>query len=76
MDAGNGTFGAPEPRSPCADKNVALPLEDLYPVDVWQKEIYIWYENTHDIDRIRDSDETFVYQLRPLAEVQAIAADI
>jgi hypothetical protein len=45
-------------------------------VDVWQKELYSWYENTHDIDRIRDNDETFVYQLRPLAEVQAIAADI
>jgi ubiquitin carboxyl-terminal hydrolase 4/11/15 len=57
------------------DKNANLPLEDLCPVDVWQKEIYSWYEDTHDIDRIRDNDETFVYQLRPLAEVQAVAAD-
>jgi hypothetical protein len=23
-----------------------LPLEDLCPVDVWQKEIYSWYEDT------------------------------
>jgi ubiquitin carboxyl-terminal hydrolase 4/11/15 len=58
------------------DPNTPFCLEDLCPVDVWQKEIYSWYENTHDIDRIRDNDETFVYQLRPLAEVQAIAADI
>jgi hypothetical protein len=41
-----------------------LPLEDLCPVDVWQKEIYSWYEDTHD-NRVQDNDETFVYPLDP-----------
>jgi ubiquitin carboxyl-terminal hydrolase 4/11/15 len=54
----------------------SLVLEDLCAVDVWQNEVYEWYEEKQDLDRIRDNDETFIYQLRPLAEVKAIAADI
>lgn len=48
----------------------AVPLEDLCAADVWSHEIFSWYEDTSEIDRIRDSDHTFIYQVRTLAEVQ------
>ena len=50
-----------------------IPLQDLCPVDVWSHEIYNWYSNENELDRIRDTDKTFVYELRPVSEVQAAA---
>lgn len=47
-----------------------IPLEDLCPVDVWSHEVFSWFSHTSEIDKIRDSDNTYVYQLRPLAEFQ------
>lgn len=58
------------------DERNPIALEDLCPVDVWQKEVYAWHGDKHEVDRIRENDETFVYQLRPLAEVKAAAAGI
>merc|ERR1719162_712379 len=34
--------------------------------------VFKWYKNEDSIDRIRDFDETYVYQLRPLEEIQKI----
>ena len=53
-----------------------VPLEDLAVADIWNGEIFGWLQQTSDADRIRDSDKTFVYQLRPLAEVQAESKEI
>ena len=50
-----------------------LALEDMVAVDVWNNEIYSWHENKNDVERIRDSDETFIYQLRPLNEVRRLS---
>jgi len=48
----------------------AIPLEDLCAADVWSNEVFSWYKHTADIDRIRDSDKTFIYQLHTLSELQ------
>ena len=54
--------------------NEPIPLHDLCPVDVWSNEIFSWYKADSEIDRIRDSDTTFIYQLRSLLEVQEISS--
>lgn len=53
-----------------------IPLEDLAVADIWNGEIFGWLQQNSDADRIRDSDKTFVYQLRALGEVQADSKDI
>lgn len=50
-----------------------VPLEDLCAADVWSHEVFSWYQHTGEIDRIRDSDKTFIYQLRPLLEVKELS---
>ena len=52
-----------------------LLAEDMCVVDMWQKEIYSWYNLTDEIDRIRDTDETFVYALRPSSEIAALSKE-
>jgi hypothetical protein len=52
-----------------------IPLDDLAVADVWNHEIFGWLQQNSDADRIRDSDKTFVYQLRTLAEVQEESKD-
>lgn len=47
-----------------------IPLEDLCAADVWSNEVFGWYQDATEIDRIRDADKTFIYQLRPLSEVR------
>ncbi len=47
-----------------------IPFEDLCVTDVWSFEVFSWYQHTAEVDRIKDSDKTFIYQLRPLSEVQ------
>lgn len=47
-----------------------IPLHDLLATDVWSNDIYKWYQNDDDTDKIRNSDKTYIYELRPLAEVQ------
>jgi ubiquitin carboxyl-terminal hydrolase 4/11/15 len=50
--------------------NEPIPLTDLCPVDVWSHTVYTWHENDTEIDRIRDTDCTFVYELRPMSEIR------
>eukprot|EP00522_Entomoneis_paludosa_P009884 CAMPEP_0172454722 /NCGR_PEP_ID=MMETSP1065-20121228/11632_1 /TAXON_ID=265537 /ORGANISM="Amphiprora paludosa, Strain CCMP125" /LENGTH=1289 /DNA_ID=CAMNT_0013207101 /DNA_START=90 /DNA_END=3959 /DNA_ORIENTATION=+ len=50
-----------------------IALEDMVPVDVWQKEVYTWYKDEDDVDKIRDQDETFIYQVRSAATLRAEA---
>ena len=48
----------------------SIPLHDLCPVEISNNKIYKWYKNEDTIDMIKDYDDTYVYQLRPLEEVQ------
>ena len=47
-----------------------VPLCDLAPVDIWSHEVYSWYTNDSEVDRIRDTDTTYIFELLPLSEVQ------
>lgn len=42
-------------------------MEDLCAVDIWNHEVYHWYEPNDAMDRIRDSDETYLFELMPLS---------
>jgi ubiquitin carboxyl-terminal hydrolase 4/11 len=44
----------------------AIPLHDLVPADMWSGEIFSWHRVDDDVDRIRDTDKTFVFQVRPI----------
>eukprot|EP00956_Cyclotella_meneghiniana_P012651 scaffold18002_cov20-Cyclotella_meneghiniana.AAC.1 len=44
--------------------------EDIQLVDVFQDRIYAFYDDDHHIDKIKDSDVTYAYQLYPLASVK------
>jgi ubiquitin C-terminal hydrolase len=45
-----------------------IPVEDLCAVDVWRHDVYKWYTEDEEVDRIRDSDKTYIYELRSLKE--------
>jgi len=50
---------------------VAPPMEDLSVCDIWQHGIFKWYKVDKDsVEDIRDSDETLIYELEPLAQVR------
>lgn len=44
--------------------------EDLCAVDIWDKTVYDWHDDEASVEKIRDNDNTFIYQLRPLVELQ------
>ena len=44
--------------------------EDIQFSDVFAEEIYAFYGEDHEIDRIRDSDITYAYQLRPKSTIK------
>ncbi|KAL7566209.1 hypothetical protein ACA910_011279 [Epithemia clementina (nom. ined.)] len=46
-----------------------LSVDDLSVVDVWQKEIYTWFNFTDEVERIRDNDDTYLFALRPKEEI-------
>ena len=45
-------------------------LSDLRAADVWSHEVYQWYDHNDDIDKIRDSDDTYVFELKPQDQIQ------
>jgi ubiquitin carboxyl-terminal hydrolase 4/11/15 len=47
-----------------------IPLQDLSPVEIYDKEIFKWHELDNYIDGIKDFDKTFVYELQSLEEVK------
>jgi len=49
-----------------------IPLEDMCATDVWSHDINTIYENHQAVDLIQDRDKTYIYQLRPLKEIQAL----
>ena len=44
--------------------------EDIQFADVWQDKIWSYYSDDHHIDKIKDNDITYAYQLFPLATVK------
>lgn len=50
-------------------------LDELCPCDVWSHDVYNWYSMDEEIDKIRDTDETVVYQVQPKAEIQKVEED-
>lgn len=46
-----------------------IPLHDLVAVDVWSHEIFNWYELDSDVDRIRPTDKTFIFELNPQHQI-------
>jgi len=53
----------------------SIPLHDLCSVDINNNKIFKWYQNEDTIEVIKDYDETRIYQLRPLEEVQKIMSE-
>ncbi len=51
-----------------------IDLKDLIAVDVWNNEVYTVYKPSDEIDRLRDTDITFVYQLTPSSQLRALEA--
>ena len=49
---------------------VPVPLEDLAPVEIYEKEIFKWHALTDHVDGIKDFDQTFVYELHSLEEIR------
>jgi len=47
-----------------------IPLHDLSPVEVYDKEIFKWHELEGHVDGIKDFDKTYVYELKALEEVK------
>ena len=45
---------------------------DLLVVDVWNNEVFSWYNPDDEIDKIRDTDTTFIYELRPASSFPSI----
>ena len=45
-------------------------LKDLLAVDVWNNEVYTVYKPSDDVDKLRDTDITFVYQLTPSSQLR------
>ena len=45
-------------------------LSDVAVCDVWKSEIFDWIKQTEDVERIRDTDTTFIYELQPVADLQ------
>lgn len=61
-----GFAGPSVPLQPC----------DLCAVDVWNQEIFKWYKEDDEIDRLRDNDLTFIYQLWPLSELHPVKKQV
>ena len=55
--------------------NEPILLEDLCAVDVFNHDVFTWYQQDSDIDKIRKTDHTYVYQLRPLKEIRELSED-
>lgn len=50
-------------------------LEELCPCDVWSHDVYTWYGMDDDIDKIRETDETVIFQVLRKAEIEKLEDD-
>ena len=52
-------------------------LEDVVVCDMWQSKVFKWFDlSKNSVEEIRDNDETFIYELRPLSEVRQIEENL
>jgi len=51
----------------CGD---TLEARDMVAIDVWNGEIYSVYKDDEEIDKIRDTDVTYIYQMVPSAQLK------
>jgi ubiquitin C-terminal hydrolase len=49
-------------------------VDDFIVCDMWKHSIFEWFQNKDDLEKIRDNDETFVYQVRSLTEIRQCEA--
>ena len=49
-------------------------VDDFVVCDMWKHTIFEWFQSKDDLEKIRDNDETFVYQVRSLAEIRQCEA--
>lgn len=54
----------------------SLSVNDMIVCDVWKKEVFDFIQNKEDIEKIRDNDDTFVYQLAPLQMIRQQEAQL
>lgn len=45
-------------------------LEDICTTDVWHNNVHTWMSYTDEVEKIRDEDTTFIYELQPLREIR------
>lgn len=50
-------------------------LDELCPCDVWSHDVYNWYSMDDEIDKIRETDETVIYQVQPKADIRKMEED-
>jgi ubiquitin carboxyl-terminal hydrolase 4/11 len=48
-------------------------IDDILPADIWQKEVYEVLELPSSVERIRDNDETYLFQLTPKRIIESDA---
>ena len=49
-----------------------IDLKDLVVVDVWNNEVYNVFQQSDDLDKIRDSDVTFIFELTPSSQLKEL----
>ncbi len=52
------------------DENSGITVDEIVLADIWNNEIYSFYEPSFEIDRIRDSDNTYAFQVSSAAQIQ------
>jgi ubiquitin carboxyl-terminal hydrolase 4/11 len=62
-------------KAGCSANGKPFTLDDLCVCDVWTHEVYAWYGWDDEIDKIRDTDDTFIFQLRAKTEIQKMDED-
>jgi len=55
-------------------KGIPCSSEDITFAEIWQNEVYSYYASDECIDRVKDSDDTFAFQLESAASVEAESA--
>ncbi|CAB9501278.1 terminal hydrolase 4 [Seminavis robusta] len=51
-------------------------LDELCACDIWTKEVYQWYDiDSDEIDKIRETDETYIYQVQAKADLRKLDDD-
>jgi ubiquitin C-terminal hydrolase len=62
---------------PSTTMQLPLPgIDDFVVCDIWKKEVFDWLQNKDDIEKIRETDETYIYQVRSSLEIRQHEAQL